>query len=675
MAGIALVHFGADLVKDGGVISVPDFAWLLLLFIPVIYAGMTFGLVGSLDTALVGLATVAPVTLLQSHSSTELWGECSILAVMVLAAVVVGDRFETQQAFTRVRRSAEIFEAIRDSEERFRLAFDAAPIGMTFTSREGQFLRVNAAFCEMVGRSAAEVIHLGVFGLTDSADLDSSREALEISANVDHFTKHYRHADGHLVIVQVTSSLLHDPSGEFDYFISHFQDVTDERALAAQLSDQALHDSLTGLANRTLLQDRLATAHDRGVRHGGHCALFLLDLDDFKSVNDAFGHEIGDQLLITLARRLERVTRAPDTLCRFGGDEFIYLAEGIADEIDTERIIERLLEVFTEPFLVAGIKIEQSTSIGVAVSDATSDEGYMKLVQNADTAVYEAKRQGRGRYVMFTPAMSEQVSERFALAQDLGHALARHELSMHYQPIVDLGTGGVVGYEALMRWQHAERGSIPPEMFIPLAEQSRLIVKLGSFALVHATTVAGSWEDATPDSVPPYVAVNISARQFYDIDLFSSVEEALASSMLTSGRLVLEITEGVALFDIDAAISVIKRLKKLNVVVALDDFGTGFSSLSYLVRLSPDIIKIDRSFISPATMDTSATRLLEAIVRLCQGLDVVALAEGIETREQLTLLSELGCQFGQGYLFSPAVPASGLSEMHDLVRRNWVGRA
>jgi len=673
VAVVVLLHFVATVVQDQAIIPFPDFVWILLLFIPVIYAGMVFGLVGSLGTALIGIVLIAPMTLFLRDTSTELWGEWSILAVVLVSAIVLGDRFETQQVITNVEKAAEISEALRNAEERFRMAFDAAPIGMTFTSSEGQFLRVNSAFCDMVGHSASEVIRLGVFGLTDSTDLDSTREVLASGASVDHFTKRYRHADGHVVFVQVTSSPIYNSADELDYFISHFQDVTAEQALTAQLSNQALHDSLTGLPNRALLADRLAMAHDRQVRHGGCNAIFLLDLDDFKGVNDTFGHQIGDQLLVILARRLEKVTRSPDTLCRFGGDEFIYLAEGIADETDTEKIIQRLLGVFAEPFLVAGIKIEQSTSIGVAVSDAAGDKSYERLVQNADTAVYEAKRQGRGRYVLFTPIMNEQVSERFALTQELGHALALDELSMHYQPIVDLGSGEVVGYEALMRWQHLARGWIPPDVFIPLAEQSELIVELGSFALGEATTAATSWNKAVHD--PPYVAVNLSARQFYDRNLLSHIAEVLALSKLVPERLVLEITEGVALFDIDSAVRVIEHLKQMNVVVALDDFGTGYSSLSYLVKLRPQIIKIDRSFLSLAPIDTSAVRLLGAIVQLCHNLDMVVLSEGIETQEQLALLSDLGCEFGQGYLFSPAVPAQEVPALRDLVLRIWADRA
>ena len=678
VVGVVLLHFGTTVVQGRTSNSPPDFVWLLLLFIPVVYAGVTFGLVGSLGTTLAGTAFIAPLALYLPHTRVEVWGEFSILTVVLITAVGLGDHFETQRAITKLEKAAAISDALKSSEERFRLAFDGNMASMSLVDLQGTVLRVNRALCELLGRNENELVGVDCMEFTHPQDLALSGEINRqlATGEVDQrrHTKRLLHKNGGVIFVETSRSLVRDETGAPSFVITSLRDVTEERALMAQLSHQALHDSLTGLPNRALLQDRLAMAHDRDVRHGGRSVLFLLDLDDFKSVNDTFGHQIGDQLLITLARRLEKVTRSPDTLCRFGGDEFIYLAEGVTDEADTEKIVERLLGVFTEPFLVAGIVIDQNASMGVAVSDAASDEDYANLVRNADTALYKAKRRGGGQHVLFTPAMGEKVSDRFTLIQELGHALARNELSMHYQPIVDLGTGGVVGYEALMRWQHPERGWVPPDVFIPLAEQNRLIVKLGSFALGEATAAATSWDRGVPD-LAPYVSVNLSARQFYDPSLLSVIEEVLASSTLAPERLVLEITEGVALFDIDATVSVIERLQQLNVTVAVDDFGTGYSSLSYLARLCPDIIKIDRSFVNPATRDTATERLLDAMIRLAHGLGVVALAEGIETREQLAQLSDLGCEFGQGYLFSPAVPAQEIPAMRDLVLQNWADRA
>jgi diguanylate cyclase (GGDEF)-like protein len=436
--------------------------------------------------------------------------------------------------------------------------------------------------------------------------------------------------------------------------------LVEERELTAQLSHQALHDPLTGLANRALFEDRLAQAHARVVRQGGRGAVLLLDLDDFKGVNDTHGHLVGDQLLVTIARRLEQVTRSSDTLCRFGGDEFLYLAEGLASAEEAEQVATRLLAALIEPFSIAEAHVEQHASIGVVVWDERSMD-YTQLIQDADVAMYEAKRQGKGHHVVFAPAMRQQATSRFALLQELRHALQAGELSMHYQPIVDLTTTEVVGFEALMRWQHPVRGWVPPDVFIPLAEQSDLIVDLGSFALREAMAAASSWEPTGAHVRAPYVTVNLSAHQFHDPDLRSMIEEALRTSGLAPERLVIEITESVTLLDVAETLSVMEHLNHLGIGIALDDFGTGYSSLSYLVLLHPRVIKIDRSFVSPVRESVRNDTLLETIVSLGSKLDITMLAEGIETHAQLERLRNLGCELGQGYLFSPAVPAGGVA--------------
>jgi EAL domain-containing protein (putative c-di-GMP-specific phosphodiesterase class I) len=276
-------------------------------------------------------------------------------------------------------------------------------------------------------------------------------------------------------------------------------------------------------------------------------------------------------------------------------------------------------------------------------------------------------RQGKARHTISAPVIRDRIAGRFKIAQELGQALSHDEISMRYQPIVDLATGDVVGYEALMRWKNPEGGWVPPEDFIPVAEDSDLILKLGSFALSRSIETAASWEKATPDLNPPYVAVNLSARQFHNQNLLEIIKDALSANSFPAERLVLEITESVALIDIDSAIKMIGDLRSLGISVALDDFGTGYSSLSYLAKLRPNIIKIDRSFVSPAQAGTEAERLLEAMVALCHVLNMTVIAEGIETQKQLSLVSSLKCEFGQGFLFSQAVSADLLPAMNELV--------
>jgi diguanylate cyclase (GGDEF)-like protein/PAS domain S-box-containing protein len=559
-------------------------------------------------------------------------------------------------------------EALANSEQRFRLAFENNMAGMIFVDLEDRILAVNDAFCQMAGRDRQEIIgkdsapftHPEDRGITEEAHRRlTSGEADQVS-----YTKRYLKNDGRVIDVEVSKSPARDATGRTSYFVTSVRDITQERALSAQLSHQALHDRLTGLANRVLFEDRLSQAHGRAVRQGGWGAVLLLDLDDFNGVNDTFGHLVGDQLLVAVARRFEEVARSSDTLCRFGGDEFLYLAEGLTSPAQAEEAAEGLLGVLAEPFFLVGGHLEQHASIGVVVFDGTSTD-CSGLIQAADAALYEAKRQGKGRHVLFTPAMRQQAVSRFALVQELGYSLQSGEISMHYQPIVDLITSEVVGFEALMRWQHPERGQVPPDVFIPLAEQSDLIFELGSRALRDAVTEARSWEGAGARWSWPFVTVNLSARQFHDPDLVSMIERTLTASGLEPQRLLLEITESVALVDVVGATSVIERLNRLGVAIALDDFGTGYSSLSYLALLRPQIIKIDRSFVSPSKASTRNDTLLEAIVSLGQKLDMTVLAEGIETPGQLQQLRHLGCELGQGYLFSPAVPAPEVATMLD----------
>jgi diguanylate cyclase (GGDEF)-like protein/PAS domain S-box-containing protein len=548
----------------------------------------------------------------------------------------------------------------RETEERFRLAFEGNVAPMTFTDLDDRILAVNDAFCSMVGFDRKELLGGDSKLFTFPEDVGVTEETLQrvISGDAEQvrYSKRYLRKDGKIISVEVSRSPARDAAGNIHYFVFSERDITEELALADQLSFQTLNDTLTELSNRTFFMGQLSQARSRVIRQDGMAAVFLLDLDDFQAANDTLGHLVGDQLLVMIARRLEGVTRASDTLCRFGGDEFLYLAEGLASVAEAEQVAERLLGVFSEPLIVAGKSIEQLASIGIVVWDATGGDVH-EIIQDADVALYEAKREGRGRYVLFTPEMHHQTANRFALTQELRHALCAGELSMHYQPIVNLGTTEVVGFEALMRWQHPERGSVPPSVFIPLAERSDLIIELGAFALLEAVEAASTWERIGAQTSQPYVMVNFSARQFRDPGLVAMIEQALVKSGLEPERLIVEITESVTLFDVTETLRVMERLSRLGIGVALDDFGTGYSSLSYLTLLRPQIIKIDQSFVSSAHESDDDETLLEAIVSLGQNLNIIVLAEGIETSGQLVRLRQLGCELGQGFLFSPAVPA------------------
>jgi diguanylate cyclase (GGDEF)-like protein/PAS domain S-box-containing protein len=564
-------------------------------------------------------------------------------------------------------------EALAQSEERFRLAFEGNMAPMVFSDRGGLFLAVNDAFCRMSGRTKEELIGNDSKHFTYPDDVGITENIYDDinSGKTDQvrYGKRFLHKNGRIVIAEVSISAARDETGTPKYYVSSVRDITEERALAAQLSFQALHDPLTGLANRALFEDRLSQAHARVARHGGNGAVLLIDLDDFKGVNDVYGHLVGDELLISIARRFEKVTRTSDTLCRFGGDEFLYLADGLNTRAEAELIAQRFLDVLSEPFVIGDVSIQQRASTGIVIWDGTSTN-IVELVQNADAAMYEAKRQGHGQLVVFTSDMRHEAASQFALVQELRQAIGSDQLTMHYQPIIDLTTTDVVGFEALMRWSHPERGWVPPDVFIPLAEKSDLIFELGAFAIREAVIAASSWEPSGDRSSAPYVTVNLSARQFHDPGLVSLIEGELQRSGLDPERLILEVTEGVALVDITGTMVVMDQLNRLKVGMALDDFGTGYSSLSYLAALNPKIIKIDQSFVRPQHDRKRSDTLLEAIITLGNKLDMIVLAEGIETTAQLERLNNLDCDLGQGFLWSPAVPVDEVTNILGEITKN-----
>ncbi len=562
---------------------------------------------------------------------------------------------------------------VRDAEQhtvasqmRFRLAFEGNMAPMTVADLDDRLTAANAAFCRMVGYSKEELLghDAKLFTFPDDIGIteESHRRALAGETEQARYIKRYLRKDGKVIFVEVSRSAARDTAGELLYFVFSERDITEERALSAQLTHQSLHDPLTGLANRALFMDRLTQALARAARRGSIGAVLLIDLDNFQGVNDTYGHVVGDQLLVAIAHRLEMVARSSDSLARSGDDEFLYLADGLTAPEDATKVAERLLDVFSQPFFIEGSPIEQRASMGVVVWQSSVTDGAV-IVQDADVALYEAKRAGKDRFVVFSPHMHEQAVTRFELVQELRRAFHDDELSMHYQPIVDLATTRVVGFEALMRWQHAERGWVPPLVFIPLAEQSDLILELGEFALREAIAAAGSWARTGDPTTWPYVSVNLSARQFHDPQLVAIIEDALFLNDLGPERLVIEVTESVALANVAETMNVINYLNRLGVGFALDDFGTGYSSLSYLALMRPKVIKIDQSFVSPALESSRDDTLLEAIVTLGQSLSMSVLAEGIETQGQYIRLCCFGCELGQGFLFSPAVSAEGAVDL------------
>jgi diguanylate cyclase (GGDEF)-like protein len=433
------------------------------------------------------------------------------------------------------------------------------------------------------------------------------------------------------------------------------EDITQRKLAEERLRHQAFHDTLTGLPNRALLEERLQDALNRLARRGsGHIAVLFLDFDGFKYVNDSLGHVYGDQLLVAVSRRLEQCLRRVDSVARLGGDEFVVLADEIRGVADATRLAERIQESLRTPFHVAGHELFVSASIGIALGQV-GQESPGELLRDADTAMYQAKSLGRGRHVVFDRAMHTRILNRLRLESDLRRALEHDEIHVHYQPIVDLHSGRIVGFEALARWRQPERGWVPPIEFIPIAEETQLIQPLGLSLLREACLQLRSWRDLWDEARSWYVSVNLSGRQLIQLDLVERIAQVLQETGMEPTRLRLEITESIAIENFEKAQAVLSRLRGLGIPIALDDFGTGYSSLSYLHRLPLDVIKIDRSFVNRLDTSDDDAGMLRTMLALADNLGLDVVVEGIESAGQRGRLVEMGYRYGQGYLFSKAL--------------------
>jgi diguanylate cyclase (GGDEF)-like protein/PAS domain S-box-containing protein len=423
---------------------------------------------------------------------------------------------------------------------------------------------------------------------------------------------------------------------------------------------QALHDPLTGLPNRTLLLERASHWMGRAHRNGKTAALLFVDIDHFKVVNDALGHDLGDQLLRTVAARLSGALRPSDTVARIGGDEFVILCEDLSSENEAVTLVNRLTGALEDPFQIGGCSHRVTASIGIATwkPGATAEE----LMRNADAAMYRAKEGGRARWELFHDGMRQWSESWLVVEGELREALERDELSNVYQPIVDPADGGIVGFEALVRWHHPERGVVPPMDFIPMAEQIGLIVPLGHRVLREACAEAAGWPNR-PDGTPYRISVNLSPRQLCDPGLVDSVQAVLRVTGLAAERLSLEITESAFTDDPAGALDVLQRLKEIGVSLELDDFGTGYSSLTYVRMFPIDALKIDRSFVQGVCQSPEDAAIVAAVISMGRALGVNVVAEGVESEEQAAALQELGCTLAQGFLFSRPVPAAALPDL------------
>ncbi len=475
------------------------------------------------------------------------------------------------------------------------------------------------------------------------------------------------------VLESVGSNLTQDPAVQG--LALNFRDISERKALEEQLRQMAFHDPLTLLANRILFKDRVQHALTLAQRGHAPMAVLFLDLDNFKTINDSLGHDAGDRLLQAVAQRIVKSTRSSDTVARLGGDEFAILLERIPTPAEAKRVAESLIETLAAPFSLNAMEVRVAASIGLAFS--TSAAGAEALLGNADIAMYHAKAAGRNRYAVFEPQMQDVLHERLRLEADIGRALVEGEFFLEYQPIVDLGTGSLLGVEALLRWRHPQAGVLMPNQFIPVAEDCGQIVKLGRWVLAEACRALCAWRGCVAGGNGLRVSINISGRHLQHGELLQDVADALSASGLEPSNLVIELTESTIMYNTDANLERLQQLKALGVRLAIDDFGTGYSSLSYLHRFPIDILKIDRSFVSRLTNSENGPELARAVITLGETLGLDTVAEGIELEPQVTSLLELGCVAGQGFLFAKAGSLESLTGSTFVARRNelWTASA
>ncbi len=468
------------------------------------------------------------------------------------------------------------------------------------------------------------------------------------------------HREGYRYTVEHSAAPIRNRQGIIIGAVLAFHDVTDKKALQQQLSHQAQHDSLTGLPNRLLLTDRITQALVRGRRKGHIVAVLFLDLDRFRPINDTLGHTIGDSLLQATSRRLSSTLREGDTIARHGGDEFAILIPELTQAEDAAIVAQKTLDIFTEPFIINDQEIFITTSIGISLYPADGIDSET-LIKHADTALSHAKIQGRNNYQFFTTALNASAYERLSLENSMRKALEREEFIVHYQPQVNLTNGKIVGVEALVRWNHPQKSLISPSQFIPIAEETGLIVPLGEWVLYVACTQILTWQK---QGRPPIrLAVNLSARQFSQPNLVSTVAHILDKTGLDPHFLDLEITESIAMQDVEFTIQILNAFKIMGITLSIDDFGTGFSSLYYLKRFPIDTLKIDRSFVADIDTVPDGGQIVNAIIVLAQNLHLKVIAEGVETTEQFTFLKEKNCDEMQGFLFSKPISAVEFEKM------------
>jgi len=588
-----------------------------------------------------------------------------VIEMVTHTAAIAIAKSKGEQEHQRLTRDRSAIEAsLRASEAMFRSVFENAAIGMTLTDNHGTIIRCNPAFARMLGYTEEELAGKPFAEITYPEDIDANVNLYQelMTGRIASFqlNKRYLHQSGAIVWAQLSVSMAPGQETTARFTIGMVEDITARKQAEARIEYLATHDGLTGLPNRTLIHDRIAQAITHARRAGRYLALMYIDLDRFKVINDGFGHPFGDAVLKAAGDRLSDIVREGDAVARQSGDEYLVLLADLHKSADVYIVTQKIMDAFERPFSIEGREVFVTTSIGVSVYPQNGQDADT-LIHNADVAMYRAKNLGRNTYQFFTAEMSEGLRQRVELETHLRQALARNELHLVYQPKVNLSTGTISGVEALLRWNHPELGIVSPARFIPLAEETGLIVPIGDWVLRTACMQNKAWLAA---GLPPIVvSVNISVRQFQQPDVAGWVMQALRDTGLPPELLELELTESLLAQDTEKVVDTVTRLKEIGMQLSIDDFGTGYSSLSYIKRFRVDTLKIDQSFIRHMLTEADDAAIAVAVISLAHSLRMKAIAEGVETAEHCDFLRAHGCDEIQGYYFSKPLPAEELAAM------------
>lgn len=506
----------------------------------------------------------------------------------------------------------------------------------------------------LTGTHPVDISHSNTRDALVQAIQDAGRRGSEPTR----FRHRLRHRNGSFRWFETAITPILAPDGTVRQLQSSSRDITEQRETEQSLIKQAFHDELTGLPNKALLIDRMTHALAVSARTDQPIGVLFIDLDGFKTINDTLGHPVGDTALSKVAERLTAIVRPGDTLARIGGDEFLMLCAGTDGARGATAVARRILDAFAQPFMLEGREVQIGASIGIATSIGAEDPA--QIIENADTAMYEAKHEGRGRFAIHNEVDQSIALERIDTEEALRRAVVNNELRLHYQPELDLESGRIVGFEALVRWQRPDGRLIPPGEFIPLAEETGIIVEIGRWVIAEACRQASLWRvHRSPDQEPVRIWVNLSARQLGDPDLVPFVERSVEAAGISTDEICLEITESALMGDAQAATEQLDELRRIGISLGIDDFGTGWSQFAYLQRLPLDVLKIDRSFVSGLATDHAAATIVAAIIDLAHALGLIVIAEGVESEDQLAVLRELDCDQALGFLFSePREPAA-----------------